>query len=349
MPPELLNHQIAGPAAPARLEGDFPRTAPLPAAPARPMGYRGWSGSFRLPLLSVWPIARVGLKMMFRRKLFWAMYVLALFNFLVYFAGIYLFAQIDLEALTAGKATQQQIKMWTDVKTALQKNLKLTGDAETFRNFFWFQGYFVMAILALAGSTLIGNDYTQGSLPFYLSKPLSRWHYLGGKLLAVAVFILLLTTVPALVLFVECSLLEADYFNINWRLLSGLLGYGALLSVGLSLVIIALASWLRKTAPLIMVWLGLLVFARLLGNFLVDGLRQSPSWRLIDFWNVLYVLGSRCLGVAAELTSPERRMAGPSPPRLQPEVWQAALVFSIVVLACLIYLQRRIRAVEVVR
>ena len=51
-----------------------------------------------------------------------------------------------------------------------------------------------MIVLALAGAVLVGNDFRFGSLPFYLSKPLGRWHYVLGKCLAVAVFVNLMTT-----------------------------------------------------------------------------------------------------------------------------------------------------------
>ena len=104
----------------------------------------------------------------------------------------------------------------------------------------------VMILLALAGSILVGNDFHFGSLPFYLSKPLSRWHYVAGKCLAVAVFVNLMTTVPALVLFVQYGLLDSwDYFlrdgwvlaRMNWGdsqvsvrtpnpLLLGIIAYG---------------------------------------------------------------------------------------------------------------------------
>lgn len=314
-------------------------------------GYRPWQGSFRPRWTSPWPVARVALAIMFRQKLLWILYGLSLLTFFVYFGGIYLFAQIDIESLSRGKVTQGQVRMWTDLKTGLQKNLKLTGDAETFRNYFWFQGYFVMACLVLAGATLIGNDFQHGSLPFYLSKPLTRWHYVAGKCLAVAVFINLFTTIPALLLLVECALLEVDYAatTSQSQMLLGILGYGLTLTMPLSLLIVALASWLRKTAALAMVWVGLLFFARLLGNFLVDGMGFSRQWRLIDLWNVLYVVGSRCLGVTAELFRPESRASGmPSPPRLQPDFIYALMVLGLVVVLSILYLHRRIRAVEVV-
>ncbi len=312
-------------------------------------GYRPWQGRLRPRWTSPWPVARVALRIMLRQKLLWVIYAVSLLTFFVYFGGIYLFAQIDLESLTQGRATQAQVRMWTDIKLSLQKNLKLTGDAETFRNYFWFQGYFVMACLVLAGSIVIGNDFQQGSLPFYLSKPLHRWHYLAGKCLVVALVINLFTTLPALLLFLECALLEVEYASGQGRVFVGILGYGLTLTIPLSLLIVALASWLRKTAALAMVWVGLLFFARLMGNFLVDGMGFSRQWRLLDLWNVMYVVGSRCLGVTAELSRPESRASGmPSPPRLQPDLTYALLVLGLVVLVSLFFLHRRIRAVEVV-
>src|SRR5205823_6326742 len=136
-----------------------------------------------------------------------------------------------------------------------RKALHLDGSAEEFRVFFGFQGTMVVIVLALAGSVLVGNDYHFGSLPFYLSKPLGPWHYLAGKCLAVAVFVNLMTTLPALALYAQYGLLNtADYFVENLDLLAGLLGYGLVLTVFLSLLLVATASWLRQTIPLVMAW-----------------------------------------------------------------------------------------------
>src|SRR5262249_32285428 len=121
--------------------------------------------------------------------------------------------------------------------------LKLNGSAETFRNFFSFEAYNVMIVLALAGSVLIGNDLRHGSLPFYLSKPISRWDYLLGKGLAVAVFINLFTTLPAVGLWVQYGLLEDwDYFVKNAHLLTGVLAYGLVLTASLTTLLLATAA-----------------------------------------------------------------------------------------------------------
>src|SRR5262249_34432466 len=155
----------------------------------------------------------------------------------------------------------------SDITDLLKKGLHLDGSGFTFRSFIWFEGQIVMIVLALAGAVLVGNDFRFGSLPFYLSKPLNRWHYLAGKFLAVGIFINLMTTVPSILLFLEYGMIDTwDYYYDQAPLLLGVLGYGAVLTVTLGLTLLATASWLRRTVPLVMVWTALFVFSRLISD-----------------------------------------------------------------------------------
>jgi ABC-2 type transport system permease protein len=311
------------------------------AYPTGLLHYRPWHGDFRSSAVSVWPIARVSLMSIFRRKMFWTIYVLGLLIFLLFFFGQYLLSW----AQTQIGESDVQLGGWgrTNPRHLIQLFrglLKLDGGPLTYHNFFAYQGYIVMIVLALAGSILIGNDLRFGSLPFYLSKPLSRWHYLLGKGMAVAVFINLMTTIPAVILFLQWGVLESwDYLYERLDLLLGILGYGAVLTVSLTLLLLATATWLRRTVPLIMTWTTLFFFCRLLSSALVDGLRFAPHWRLIDLWNDTYLVGGACLGL-----DPDRIRFGHQPPW-----YEAALLLGGVSLLCLIYLIRRIRAVEIVR
>lgn len=300
--------------------------------------YRPWRGTFRCAGASVWPIARTALVMLFRRRLFWGLYGLGMLIFLLFFFGQYLLAwaqtqtsEADVRVGGFGRADPQ------DLIRILRGILKLDGSAETYRHFIDYQGYIVMIVLALAGAILIGNDLRFGTLPYYLSKPLTRWHYLLGKALAVAVFINLMTTIPALVLYIQFGLLESwDYFRGSARLFIGILGYGAVLTVNLSLILLATATWLRKTVPLVMAWTTLFFFCRLLANALVDGLNFDRRWRLLDLWNDASLVGSACLGYKELSTG-------------QPAWSLAALVLGGVSTLCLIYLVARLQAVEIVR
>jgi ABC-2 type transport system permease protein len=303
--------------------------------------YRPWRGDFRSPAASVWPIARVALMSIFRKWMFWIIYVLGLLIFLLFFFGQYLLSWAQTQAgeseVQLGGLGRVNPSHLIDL---FREILKLDGGPRTYLNFFSYQGHMVMIVLALAGSILIGNDLRFGSLPFYLSKPLSRWHYLLGKGLAVAVFVNLMTTIPAVLLFLQWGVLESwDYLYERFDLLLGIVCYGAVLTVTLTLLLLAMATWLRRTVPLIMTWTTLFLFCRLLSGALVEGLGFSPRWRLIDLWNNTYLVGGVCLG-----RDPTRIRFGHHPS------WQeSALVLGGVSLLCLIYLIRRIRAVEIVR
>jgi ABC-2 type transport system permease protein len=209
----------------------------------------------------------------------------------LFFFGQYLAAFAE----TLGSGQQGR----TNLRELIHRFLTfLNGTGETYRTFINYQGYILMIVLTLAGSLLIGNDLRWGVVPFYLSKPLAPRHYLIGKGLALAVFVNLLTTVPALVLYVEFGMLYSySYLWESLPLLLGILGYGAVLTVTLTLLLLATALWLRQTVPLIMLWTTLFVFFRVLAGALVGGLGMNPNWRLIDLWNCTFLVGNACLGM----------------------------------------------------
>lgn len=306
--------------------------------------YRPWRGTFSGPAQGVWAIARVGLGLLFRRKLYWVMYGLSLMIFLFFFYGqylqVFLEQRVTDESLRTGSLFPQNIRPELVMKR-LRDALQLNGSADTYANFIWFEGFIVMIVLALVGSVLVGNDFQYGSLPFYLSKPIHRRHYVLGKCLAVAVFINLMTTLPAIILFFEYGLIEEwSYYWDNLRLLGGILAYGAVLTVTLSLMLIATASWVQRTVPMVMIWTTLFVLGRIMQRWLVDGLKLPESWRLIDLWNDMYLVGQWALGTPLEAIRPTSQV--------QPPYWQAAVTVAVVWIACLLYLRKRIRAVEVV-
>lgn len=316
--------------------------------------YRGWQGTLRGPMTSVWPIARVALANLLSRRLFWVVYAFALFLFLMFFFGTYLLnwveSQMPKTPIKMGKVNIEPDRAMRMIRGATNV---LQGNQSTFATFFTFQATMVVVMLALAGSVIVGNDLTERSLPFYLAKPINRWHYLLGKLCAVGVVVNLLTTLPALVLFVQHGFEDWNYFTdpdfftesatgtgaASWPLLLGILGYGLILTVVLSIVLVAIATWVQRTVPLAMVWTSLFLFPRMLANLLVEVLKLHPSFRLMDLWNNMSLLGRACLGFAHE-------QIRPAP---QPSFLEASLVLAGVSIVCLIFLNLRTRAVDIIR
>src|SRR5215207_9273421 len=316
----------------------------LPPASPQLLRYRALGG----PRLGPWSgsvaIARSSLQLLARRKLFWALYVVSLLIFLFYFFGQYLMVflenRVNEGLVRTGNLFARNMRP-EFVTRMLREALHMDGSADTYGDFMWGEGYIAMVILAFAASVIVGNDFQHKSLPFYLSKPIGRRHYLVGKALAVAVVITAMTTVPAIALFVEYGFIDTwDYYVDQFRLLVGILAYGAALTVTLSLLLLVTATWLRRTVPLVMVWTAAFVMARLVQRWLVDGLGMAPEWRLLDIWNDMYLFGQWVFGKEHELLRPMNQQ--------QPAYWQATVVMVVVCLACLLYLRRRVRAVEVV-
>lgn len=246
--------------------------------------YRGWTRRLLPSPLACWPIARTALLLVLRRKLFWLLLALAGLNFLFVFATIYLKAQIGAE--------NPAIKRFVD-----QVLRSVTGTGETYRDFMFAQGTVTMLLLAFAGATIVGDDLRQGGLTFYLSRRISRWHYVVGKLLAIGLLVSLTTTLPALILFVEYGLLtdSTTYFTENLGILRGILGYGLALALTLSLLLFALTSWLQKTVPLVMAWACVFILLPALALLLRE-VYDDRNWQLLMLWRDLRLIGTWCFG-----------------------------------------------------
>lgn len=301
--------------------------------------YRPWRGAPRGPLYASGAMATMSLKLLFRRRLFWGLAALGLLVFFFFFYAQYLVVWITHQLATE-TVRFAGIPVSANNLSRFLGRLALDGSAHTFGNFIWYQGYILVIALAFAGSILIGNDFFHGSLPFYLSKPIGRWHYVLGKCLAVGALINLFTTLPAVALWAEAGLLYdwKTYYFDNIDLLLGIIGYGLVLTVALSLLAVATSVWLRRTVPLAMVWMGLFALLPMLSGWLVDATKDE-RWRLIDVWNDLYLCGLSCLGADHETVRPQP----------QPEYWQAWAAVGAVTAACVLYLRKRIQAVEIVQ
>jgi len=247
-------------------------------------GYCAWSGRLRPGWLSTWPIARTGLDLVFRRKLFWLLLGLGLLHFLFLFATIYLKAQIRVQNPSVNRFVDTMLK-------------SVAGAGRTYRDFMTAQGTVTMLLLAFAGEILVGNDYRQGGLVFYLSRRVARRHYVVGKLLSIALLVELTTVLPALILYLEYGLLteSMSYFAENTRILWGILGYGLVMAVTLSLLLFALAAWLPRTVPLVMAWSCIFLLLPAFGAILRSAYGDR-RWLLMALWRDMRLIGSWCFG-----------------------------------------------------
>ncbi len=245
-----------------------------------------------------WPVARVGLKLVTKRWIFKVFMGLGLINFLFYSAMIY---------LLAGLAAKLKGQGFGQGPLELARTFIFTGTGDSFRDFITRQNTVVMLLLAISGAVLVGNDFRFRSLTFYFSKPLERWQYFLGKLVATSLLVSLLTLLPCLVLFIEYGLFgdTFDYFIESRRILFGIVAYGLLVSVGMSVLLLGVAALLQKTISIVMVWGLIFIFLPIVTKVIHSTTGGSDYWMLLDFWSLLKWCSNAFFGIESDLYSAE--------------------------------------------
>lgn len=288
--------------------------------------YHGWQGTLRYPLRGVASIARVALVQVLRRKTYWLLLALGLAQFIMFWSVIYAVTQLDLPG---------------DAQRRILREFGFSAQAENsndngYMNFMERQSIVVMILLAFSGSLLVGSDFRQRILPFYLSRRIAKRHYIAGKLLAVSSLILILTVLPALALFIEYGSFTSGwtYWLDNWRIPLAVLAYGTVLCLVNSIWLVSLSSYLQKAAPIAITWSSLLLMPGRLGEFLWKA-SNNEYWRLLDPWRNMRLIQQLFFGRFRR--PPDETYA-----------WWALWLMSVITLLAFVALIRRVRAVEIV-
>ena len=244
-------------------------------------------GESRAAAMTWWPVARVGLKLVIKRRIFKVFLGLGLMNFLFFSSMIYFLAELRKLGLKGGALE-------------FARQFTFDGEGDAYRNFIFTQNIVVMLLLAISGTVLVSNDFRFRSLTFYLSKPLGRGQYFLGKLVAISMLVGMLTLLPCLVLFIEYGLFSDsfDYFIESGRIFFAILAYGLLVSVSMSVLLLGVAALLQRTISIVMVWGLIFIFLPIITGLLRRVSNSSPYWGMLDFWTLLSQLGDIFFGIA---------------------------------------------------
>ncbi|HEV2323948.1 MAG TPA: hypothetical protein VGS10_08350 [Terracidiphilus sp.] len=131
----------------------------------------------------------------------------------------------------------------------LRGNRLLEINAAYFMKVLSTQCWLALVLTAWVAPRLVSFDLTDNALPILLSRPLSRFGYVFGKFIALFSCLSLVTWVPALLLFAyqgySCS---TQWLGANLRIASGIMFGSLLWIVFLSILGLALSSWVKWRA-----------------------------------------------------------------------------------------------------
>lgn len=189
-------------------------------------------------------------------------------------------------------------------------------------------------LFLVSGGTLISEDLKDNALPLYLSRPISRTEYVGGKLAVLAFLGSAVTWVPlGLLILLQTSLAGIGWLLENARIpLALFLGSWVVILV-LGFVCLAMSALLRVKAAAEGAFLSVFLLTPILAGVINESLETE--------------LG-HLLHVRKLVDAVERALFGLEPfPELG--VVPAALALTTLLAACVGLLARKVKAYEVVK
>jgi ABC-2 type transport system permease protein len=277
--------------------------------PIHDQGYRRYQGD-RAAVGRAWQvIAQAGVRGIISQRKFLFLLLLAWGPFIVRAVQIYLASTFQQASFLAPKA-------------------------DTFREFLDQQGVFVFFVTIYVGAGLIASDRRANALQLYLSKPLTRFEYVAGKMAILFLFLLLVTWAPAIsLLIVQIAFAGSFAFLMQHLFLLPAITLFALLQILLAATtMLALSSMSKSSRFVGIMYAGVMFFTSALFNAMrgITG-RSSLAW--ISPTAALEQLGDVIFRL---------------PPRYDLAPAAAALTVVGLMAVSAFILERRVRGVEVV-
>lgn len=274
--------------------------------------YRHYQGKFKGYAFRWWAITRKGIMHFLRRKWFLLLLLLTLIPFIV--RGIMIYV--------ATHFPEAKIQM-------------LDINPRFFYQFIMQQQFFILIITVLTGSGLIANDLRYNALQLYLSKPIRRLDYIGGKLGIIAFFLSLVTLVPALFLFIIRLLFSNDLSFIKqyYWLPFSIIAFSMIIIMVTSCFITAISSLFKSTRLAAIVFAVIFIFSATIFQIFYR-IFHNAHFVLVSYLHNLDQVGSKLFSVT---------------PRYRgPWAWSFVVLIGIIIL-CLYILNRRVHGVEVAK
>jgi ABC-2 type transport system permease protein len=205
---------------------------------------------------------------------------------------------------------------------------------QTFRSFLETQNFFVFITSIYVGAGLIANDRRANALQIYLSKPLTRADYIGGKLAILLVFLLLITWVPSMLLLLLQGMFAASFSFVREQLylLPAITIASLVETLVAAFAMLALSSLSKSSRYVAILYCGIMLFTNaIFGVLRMVTSSTKISW--VSFTASVEQVGDVIFRV---------------PPRYETPVAVSFLVLLALVVVSLSVLERRVRGVEVV-
>ena len=288
-------------------------------ATVREKGYYHWDGQLAERRFPWWPITRTGIMLAFKKR-----------GFRFLFAGAFLPGVVFLGFIYASE-NLENFKFMLHSSTQI---LSITPGS--FKLFFMLPLFLPwLLMLVFAGSGLIADDLKHNSLQIYFSRPLRKKDYLLGKMAVVFFFILAVTLVPGLLVYIFKLIFAGSFkffLSYPWLVLS-IIGFSVVLAVFFAFYTLLLSA-LSKNSRYVMILVFIVYLFSHIFYGILHGIFKTPYMALFSIRENIDQVGAVVFA---------QKPAHPIP-----VLWSCLVLAGICGLSALV-LSRKIRGVEVVR
>ncbi len=233
--------------------------------PLHDVGYRAWEGTKNSQLWRWWVIASVGVRLAFRSTWLSRTLLVSWVPAVAIGIGFFFYEQslVDgsyrqpIHGMVLASSGSVQL-----AELALQDPAKVRQQvwASLLLTFFRYPQAFVMLIvIGIVAPRLISYDLRNRGYLLYFSRPIQIWEYIFGKSLIIWIFLSLITTVPALMLYVVGLSLspQAGVILLTWDLPIRVLVASLVLMVPTTAVALACSSMTIESRYAAFSWFAL--------------------------------------------------------------------------------------------
>lgn len=157
-------------------------------SPIADLTYRGYDGELESPRFRWWVIARMSVRLAFKKKSYWVLTGLSGVYYLIMMMIIFFMEQLSAAGTGANPQADQALRQFIS---------RIVWKDQFLHAFSTGQMWFLFLALLL-GAGAIANDSRANALLVYLSKPCDKRDYLIGKWMGIFLPLLLAMSIPTL-------------------------------------------------------------------------------------------------------------------------------------------------------
>jgi hypothetical protein len=277
--------------------------------PIHDLGYRRWTGTTTPAATRWWILARSGISLAWKAKGLKQMVIFAWAPAL-YLGVLFFVYELLAKSATPGRSRRHIAGLWDSlgsgldvprdlIERALEDPAASRSEVWSYLIYNYFrlpQAFLLLLLVGIVAPPMISRDVRSRAFLLYFSRPITRLEYLLGKAGTVWFFSILITTAPALTLFVFAVLFSPSFavLNDSWHVPLRVLAASVVLLLPTTALALCFSSMTRESRLAAFGWFAVWVLGWVSYSLLRT---QHRDWTPLSLYHTLGRVQSWVFGI----------------------------------------------------